>query len=166
MNRIGNDELLCEVIRRVRGRKLSTGGYEGAGVQKVLEALQPLMTDQEITVSFRRLLARKHIVMTGFIREHDPQARYPKDEWFANGIVSSLHPDLVLKRASCYFSPAGSLLREARRNGKLKAPSHKTRYLWFKLSMCYVAADGLPQKIERQLTQPPLPQPMLPDMVG
>ena len=159
---MSNDELVYEVIRRVRGRMLPTGGYEGAKVRSVLEALRPLMTNQEITISFKRLLDSKNIIMTGRLKEYNPQVQI-KDEWRATGIVHSLHPEIVLKKETYYFSLTGSLLREARRNGRLIEPSQNTRFLWLHLSMCYVMADGLPEKIKRELLKPPLPQPVLPE---
>lgn len=165
MRKVSNDELTCEVIRRVRGRMLPTGGYEGAKVRSVLEALRPLMSNAEITFSFQRLLTTETIVVLGTLREHNPDKLRPKDSWFAQGVVRSLHPDIVLRRESCYFSPAGSLLREARRNGRLIEPSHKSRYIWFHLGMCYVTADGLPHKVTLMLHHPPLPQPVLPEFV-
>ena len=165
MTEIEDDELVCEVIRRVRGRMLPTGGYEGAKTRSVLEALRPLMSNQEITLSFARLLQTKAIVVIGTLREHNPSKTQPKDEWYAQGFIHTLHPDIILRKEWHYFSPAGSLLQEVRRNGKLIKPSQKTRHLRFYFGMCYVVADGLPEKIKRELLRDPLPQPVLPEYV-
>jgi hypothetical protein len=162
LRKIADAELVCEFIRRLRGREVANGGYEGASMEVVVEALNKVMNIEEITSTFQELIDSQTIVVTGRILENLPSKKLPKDKWFVEGVVEKLHPDIKLKKDIFYFSPAGSILQEVRRDGRRVRPSIESHFISLYLQMCYVSEDGLPNSVQK-LAKHPLPKPVLPE---
>ena len=154
--RFCDNELIVEVIRRLRGRQVPLGknyAYEGAASEKVLGSLAILLT-ASTTIGINELLADGTIVLTA----RRIWCTEPDGRSYCDGFVASLHPDSKPGLSEHWFTKNSTPVAERRNgDGVLIFPKYKDpKYFRLSLSHFYVKADGLPLSITAMANRTPI----------
>lgn len=147
---ISNEQLLIDVIRRLRVTKVLSGGRtapEGTSVEKVLKALLEtgLMLESTLRQTLASLLESGEIIITGYARLRIPTQNLSGGR--KDGIISKLHPDAKIARWQ-HFTENGTPIVAKYREGRLIFPNNNTPHWTLKLDRLYVVSDGIPASIQ------------------
>ena len=147
---ISNEQLLIEVIRRLRTTKVLSRGRSapvGTGVEKVLQALLEtgLMSPSDMKQTLKNLLESAEIVLTGHSYfKTAPNVRLTNHK---RGAVSRLHPDAKISNWQ-YFTESVTPIVAKYSGSRRIYPNENTSCWTLILDRLYVVSDGLPASIQ------------------
>ena len=148
---INNEQLLVEVIRRLRTTKVLSGGRkapEGTTFEKVLSTLlqSDLMSHTDIKQVLTKLLESGEILLTGYSRLFVPTQHLPIKR--KKGVISKLHPDTKISHWQ-HFTENGTPIVARHSEGRLVYPDKDKISFWrLKFERLYIVSDGLPASIQ------------------
>jgi len=143
-DRLTNNQLLVEAIRRCRVRqipKISYVAFAAATPGAIIQALDGMMDPHEMRVAVNNLLAEGTICVTCRVATlKEDLFRY----FHSEGLLKQYHPELRFNNYQ-RFSPAGIPIQ--RRQKETAGTTH------ISIRGLYMITDGLPAKVQKLLDQ-------------
>lgn len=155
---ISNEHLFIAAVRRLRTRKVISGGRtapEGTRLEKIIPALceAGLMSLGELKEVISHLLETGDVIITGYSTFREPNKH--RSSGGARGLITKLHPDSKLSERM-YFTLSNTPIIEKRsKEGARLYPNDTVSYRAVILKRVYVVADGLPAAVTPLLKREP-----------
>lgn len=148
--RVSNELLLCEAIRRLRGRKIMSGGRtapEGTGFYKLLCALLEigLMTHEDLRDTLITMLASGEIILTGHAALREVGKNRPS-QLRRKAYITKLHADAKVAHR-LHFTVSGTPIIAKYHDGRLIYPGKNATYWALIFDRVYLVSDGLPKSV-------------------
>lgn len=151
-DRISDDHLIIETIRRLRVRHALGGGRtapEGTEFDKLLHVLMDsrVFAPKDLSRELATLLESYDIVLTGRVSFREAGQRHSTRR-SKEGVVGRLHPDAALVPVQ-YFTKNGTPVtsRRDKVSGRLIYPGENIDYWTLTFDRIYVVSDGLPKSV-------------------
>lgn len=147
---ISDELLLVEAIRRLRTRKVMSGGRtapEGTKFEKLLGALSETnlvpMTDLHHVLQV--MLESGEILLTGYASFREAGAGQAKGS--RSGIINRLHPDAKLLTHQYFTSSGTPIISKFNSERRLIYPTNSVSRWLLSIKRIYVISDGLPAAV-------------------
>lgn len=148
---ISDEHLLLALIRKLRVRKVVTGGRtapEGTAFDSLYATAvgTTLFKQKEFDLLVRRLVQDGILTLAGRISFHDGEER--KIGNTEHGRIVSLHPDAaVLEHQFFTENWTPIIARRSKDTGRRLYPNDDMSYHRLRIKMVHITADGLPRSL-------------------
>ncbi len=153
MDRISNEQLVAEAIRRLRQSGGPRTPRPGTPLHKLLPALleSRLIEAKELRTTLNRMLVASTIIVTGTRKfKLDPNPPFTGE--FKQGWLKRFHPDAPLKSFQCFFEN-GTPMPEQYMNDQGQGVN---KYWVLTTRKIYLTEDGLPKYVLEMMQESPI----------